>query len=141
MGVTSKDIDVHALLYCDGMACACSDHCNVQGFTRLYFPEYLQQYTSIDLTNNSLSRLPADIKHLVTLSQLILNNNNLELLPEEIGQLESLEILFLKNNSIHHNNYFPRYIDIYFLQEECREPSVSLYARAGEYVGWQNVTY
>ncbi len=71
-----------------------------QGLSRLYYPECLQLYTMIDLSGNTLSQLPGEVRYLVCLRTLLLDNNRLDGLPEEIGQLTTLEVLSIKNNRI-----------------------------------------
>eukprot|EP00029_Vermamoeba_vermiformis_P006458 TRINITY_DN2538_c0_g2_i1.p1 TRINITY_DN2538_c0_g2~~TRINITY_DN2538_c0_g2_i1.p1 ORF type:complete len:1060 (+),score=232.58 TRINITY_DN2538_c0_g2_i1:295-3474(+) len=56
--------------------------------------------TKLDLSNNKLTALPADIKKLEKLCILIADNNNLQSLPDEIGTLAKLRVLSVRNNEI-----------------------------------------
>jgi len=72
----------------------------MQGLSRLYYPEYLQLFTVVDLSGNSLAQLPGEVRYLVGVADLLLDGNFLEDLPEEMGQLPALKVLSIKNNSI-----------------------------------------
>ena len=52
----------------------------------------------LDLRDNELTSLPAEIGQLTSLVGLWLGDNQLTSLPAEIGQLTSLEMLYLQNN-------------------------------------------
>ena len=54
----------------------------------------------LNLENNQLTSLPAEIGKLEKLERLYLDNNELTSLPAEIGKLEKLEELDLINNPI-----------------------------------------
>jgi len=70
-----------------------------QGITKLP-PEIgqLQALQKLHLSHNHLSQLPSEIGQLQTLEQLDLWNNQLNQLPPEIGQLQTLQALYLYNN-------------------------------------------
>lgn len=54
----------------------------------------------LDLSNNQLSELPAEITQLTNLSELYLSGNQLSELPAEIAQLTNLSQLYLSNNQL-----------------------------------------
>ena len=53
----------------------------------------------LDLRNNNLTVLPAEISKLQALKVLHLDNNSLSTLPAEIGNLQGLKELYLDNNN------------------------------------------
>ena len=57
---------------------------------------------TLDLTDNRLTQLPAEIGNLVNLKALYLYENRLTQLPAEIGQLVNLKVLNLSNNRLTH---------------------------------------
>ena len=54
----------------------------------------------LDLSNNKLRSLPAEIGDCVKLQELMLNNNYMRMLPYELGKLFQLVILGLKGNPL-----------------------------------------
>jgi hypothetical protein len=56
----------------------------------------------LDLSNNQLIALPAEIKQLKKLKIIFASNNNFETLPESLGQCENLEMIGFKTNRINH---------------------------------------
>ena len=55
----------------------------------------------LDISSNDLrGALPAEIRHLGNLKVLIASNNRMTGVPAEIGQLSKLEVLDLSNNEI-----------------------------------------
>ena len=54
----------------------------------------------LDLSNNKLRSLPAEIGDCVKLQELMLNNNYMRQLPYELGRLFNLVILGLKGNPL-----------------------------------------
>ena len=54
----------------------------------------------LDLSDNELSALPAEIGQLAALERLYLGDNQLSALPAEIGQLAALEVLYLYKNRL-----------------------------------------
>lgn len=55
----------------------------------------------LDLSHNQLTgSLPAEVRHMSSLKILKLNNNQFTGVPAEIGQLSHLEILDLSNNQL-----------------------------------------
>lgn len=55
----------------------------------------------LDLSGNKLSGAPqAEIRHLLKLNYLDLSDNNLTGLPAELGQLNNLEVLDVSNNKL-----------------------------------------
>ena len=67
--------------------------------TRIYLvpPTLLRR---LDLSNNKLRSLPAEIGDCVKLQELMLNNNYMRMLPYELGKLFQLVILGLKGNPL-----------------------------------------
>ena len=53
-------------------------------------------FRRLDLSNNKLRSLPAEIGDLCNLRELMLNNNYLRALPYELGKLFQLSTLGLK---------------------------------------------
>ncbi|KAM6921192.1 leucine-rich repeat-containing protein 40 [Xenentodon cancila] len=60
----------------------------------------LLQLTHIDLRNNQLSDLPAEMKNLSKLSSIILNYNRFKSFPEVLYEIVSLETVLLGNNQV-----------------------------------------
>ncbi|XP_047540757.1 E3 ubiquitin-protein ligase LRSAM1-like isoform X1 [Vanessa atalanta] len=60
----------------------------------------LQLIKVLNLSNNHFSRLPNNIRYLVSLTELYLQNNYLESLPEGIKFLECLQVLDVSNNKL-----------------------------------------
>ena len=56
----------------------------------------------LDLSNNALSELPADLARLSKLKILFCSNNRFESLPEVLGECPSLEMIGFKSNQITH---------------------------------------
>ena len=56
--------------------------------------------TELDLDNNQLEDLPAEIGNLTNLTELYLRNNQLKDLPAEIGNLTNLTLLILESNQL-----------------------------------------
>ncbi|HLZ80379.1 MAG TPA: COR domain-containing protein [Ktedonobacteraceae bacterium] len=54
----------------------------------------------LDLSNNDLTQLPPEIRHLINLEWLYLNHNKLSQLPTEVGQLANLRHLSLQSNQL-----------------------------------------
>lgn len=69
-----------------------------------YIPSELQDIkrslTYLDLSDNCISKLPAEMGSLVKLRTLLLQHNKIIQLPEEMGNMESLETLKLHDNQI-----------------------------------------
>ena len=57
-------------------------------------------FRRLDLSNNKLRSLPAEIGDCVKLQELMLNNNYMRMLPYELGKLFQLVILGLKGNPL-----------------------------------------
>jgi Leucine-rich repeat (LRR) protein len=62
--------------------------------------EEIKQITTLDLSNNNITKIPECIEQLANLQSLNLSNNNLSNIPKCIGQLTNLRTLFLKWNKI-----------------------------------------
>ena len=62
--------------------------------------EYNVNIKKINLSNNQLQSLPAEIGNLRNLQILGLYNNQLQSLPAEIGNLINLQELYLNNNQL-----------------------------------------
>ena len=62
--------------------------------------EYDINLQTLDLNNNQLENMPAEIGKLVNLQYLDLNNNQLENMPAEIGKFVNLKILYLEDNQL-----------------------------------------
>ena len=62
--------------------------------------DQMRQLTSLDLSSNTLSSLPASIGNLTNLTSLTLDNNQLVGLPIEIGLLTQLQTLSISNNRL-----------------------------------------
>ena len=60
----------------------------------------MTQLTKLDLSDNQLTSLPAEIGKLTQLTKLYLSDNQLTSLPAEIGQLTQLTELNLSNNQL-----------------------------------------
>jgi Leucine-rich repeat (LRR) protein len=60
----------------------------------------LNNISSLDLSDNELTKLPSSIGQLEKLNTLWLSENQLTSLPESIGDLESLSMLFLMRNQL-----------------------------------------
>ncbi|KAL6067150.1 Sterile alpha and TIR motif-containing protein 1 [Balamuthia mandrillaris] len=60
-----------------------------------------QHLVSIDLSNNSLRRIPQCIFALDKLEHLRLDDNYLRKISPQIGQMQSLKVLELENNNLH----------------------------------------
>ncbi len=73
-----------------------------QGLTRL--PAYVldrRDLTQLDISNNALDgALPAEIRQLSKLRALDASDNQMTGVPAEIGQLSNLEVLDLSNNQL-----------------------------------------
>ncbi len=71
------------------------------GYPRKPAASRLWQLTSLqelNLSQNQLSQLPAEIGQLTSLQELNLNQNQLSQLPTELGQLINLQTLNISNN-------------------------------------------
>lgn len=68
--------------------------------TRKENATFWQQLKRLDLNNNQLQSLPAEIEKLVALEFLNLNDNQFQSLPNAITQLVTLESLFLEHNQL-----------------------------------------
>ena len=64
------------------------------------FLKRLQRLEKLELNDNNLTRLPAEISNLKKLIHLSVANNKLDSLPEEIGELTCLKSLDLHCNNI-----------------------------------------
>lgn len=68
------------------------------------FPEAIfdlaESLEILDLSNNSLSELPADLSRFKKLRILFCSNNRFTQLPEVLGQCENLEMIGFKSNQI-----------------------------------------
>ncbi|TNN08268.1 Leucine-rich repeat-containing protein isoform 1 [Schistosoma japonicum] len=60
----------------------------------------LSQLYWLDLRNNYLTCIPAEIKHLKELRTLLLDDNKIRILPPELGLLQNLSVLHHRNNPI-----------------------------------------
>jgi len=60
----------------------------------------LHEIRTVDLTDNDVSTIPADIQHMLAVENLLLSGNRLTALPREIGQLRGLVQLQLAGNYI-----------------------------------------
>jgi len=60
----------------------------------------LSQLQMLDVSNNQLTSLPAEIGKLTQLQRLLVENNQLTSLPAEIGQLAQLQTLGVRNNQL-----------------------------------------
>ena len=60
----------------------------------------LVNLTKLDLSRNQLSNLPSEITQLANLTTLDLSRNQLSKLPAEIGQLSNLTTLYLNSNQL-----------------------------------------
>ncbi|MCA9308230.1 leucine-rich repeat domain-containing protein [candidate division WWE3 bacterium] len=67
-------------------------------------PEYVLSYTLLEeliISNNNITgALPAEIRNLKNLKVLDASNNNMTGVPAEVGQLSNLEVLNLSNNKL-----------------------------------------
>ncbi|WP_421849903.1 leucine-rich repeat domain-containing protein [Marinomonas sp.] len=83
----------------------------LKGVTRLQLSENLSVFPEaifdladsleiLDLSNNHLSSLPADLSRLKKLRILFCSNNRFTQLPEILGQCENLEMIGFKSNQI-----------------------------------------
>ncbi|MEQ8382450.1 MAG: COR domain-containing protein [Coleofasciculus sp. A1-SPW-01] len=59
-----------------------------------------EEWTELDLSDNNIQELPAEIGQLTALQSLYLIGNNIQELPAEIVQLTSLQSLYLYGNNI-----------------------------------------
>ncbi|GAB4473982.1 MAG: leucine-rich repeat domain-containing protein [Thermoflexibacter sp.] len=77
-------------------------HLNHNQISRIgYFPA-LENLITIDVDNNRLSYLPANIHQLSALVELNASFNQLKALPHTIAQLKNLKALYLRGNKIEH---------------------------------------
>ncbi|XP_054645322.1 leucine-rich repeat-containing protein 40 [Dunckerocampus dactyliophorus] len=72
-------------------------------FNRLTCCDYvcmLQQLVHLDLSNNQLSGLPAELKNVTKLHSVILSYNKFKSFPEVLYDMVSLETVLLSNNQV-----------------------------------------
>ncbi|KAM8833621.1 leucine-rich repeat-containing protein 57 [Synchiropus picturatus] len=76
----------------------------LKGKGLLEFPEELQRLTAnlrtVDLSENKIEVLPANVGNFLQLKSLTLNSNRLSVLPTDISKLKKLEVLSLSGNRI-----------------------------------------
>ena len=67
-------------------------------------PNCLIKLEKLDLSNNNMAAIPAEISNLIALTDLNLDNNVIVALPASIGQLKKLKTLSLRNNQLRVSN-------------------------------------
>lgn len=72
---------------------------NLTAFPREIF-DLADTLESLDLSNNALTELPADLSKLTKLRTLFCSNNQFTRLPDALGVCEQLEIIGFKHNQI-----------------------------------------
>lgn len=89
------NLDPNTYLKCVNMANNIISDISPNAFT---FPLLQNALEILDLSNNLLETLPAEINLLKKLQQLCVQRNFLKELPKEIGELKYLRILYVYNN-------------------------------------------
>jgi len=93
----------------------------------------LTELTALKLDNNLLTDLPAEIGLLTQLTGLELNNNQLKALPAEIRKLTELRYLYLRNNQLTNLPAEIRKLTKLVTLELCKNRIPNLYAEFTKY--------